>query len=98
MNVKIVRLKSGEELVADIIKETETGLTLSKACIVLPTGDAGQIGLYRFMPYGKVENGLDIQKGDTYFIVEPQDDLTAYYKSIVKPNDIITGPEADLIV
>ena len=88
MNNKIVRLKSGEELLAAIVKEGEHSITLDKPCIVLPTGENGQIGLYRFMPYAKADT-IVIQKVDTYFIVEPQADLDSYYESIVNPSTIM---------
>ena len=102
MNVKIVRLKSGEELIGSIIKEETneqgTFITIAKSCIILPSGEAGQIGLYKFMSYGKIEDGLTVNLADTYFIVEPQDDLTGHYETITKEASSIIGAEEKKII
>lgn len=98
MNIKIVRLKSGEELVGSVIKETNDVVVIQNTCIVLPTSESGQIGLYKFMPYGEIEDGLELKKSDTYFIVTPKPDLSDYYESLVESSsEIVTNQEKEII-
>lgn len=96
MDVKIVRLKSGEELIGSITFQNKDEIKIKQACIVLPTGENGQIGLYKFMPYSKTEE-FTLKTEDTYFVVEPQDDLESYYLSITQPKSDIIAPENEIV-
>ena len=97
MNIKLVRLNSGEEILCNLVKDDENFL-LKKPLILIPTGDAGQIGFMSWMPYAKTDDGVKIPDSFVAFIVEPDDQLVGEYTShtsnVIVPNSAIStiGP------
>tara|TARA_R100000008_G_C3582081_1_gene169282 strand:+ start:1273 stop:1590 length:318 start_codon:yes stop_codon:yes gene_type:complete len=75
---QIVRLTSGEELIAKI-EETETTVTLKKPAILIPAGK-DQIAFGQWLPYADIENGIEISKEYVVFIVAPMDEMSQQYE------------------
>ena len=73
MNVKIVRLNSGEEILCDLL-EGDTHFKLKKPLIIIPTGE-GKIGFMSWMPYVNIKEGVDIRSTFIAFVVDPDDEL-----------------------
>ncbi len=80
MNIQLVRLNSGEEILCNLEK-VDGDFLLKKPLILIPTGDAGQIGFMSWMPYAKTDDGVKISDDFVAFIVDPDDQLTAEYTS-----------------
>ena len=77
---KIVRLKSGEELIGSVTK-SEGVYTMKDISLIVPTEKG--IGLMDYMPYSTVpEKGLDITSDFVAWVVDPVDGLLQQYKSI----------------
>ena len=48
MEIKLIRLVSGEELVGEVTK-TKNGIVIKNACIIVPTND-GKLTAMHYMP------------------------------------------------
>lgn len=91
--ISIVRLKSGEELLAEVTKKEEV-YSLKNVSLIIPTEKG--IGLMDYMPYSKVpEIGLDVSIDFVAWVVEPVEGLLQQYKSI--HSKIITPPKGLII-
>jgi hypothetical protein len=102
LEIKIFRLNSGEEIVAEG-KESEETYTLIRPALILPGGQ-GQIMLAPYMPYAEQENGIEFPKRSFLFIVAPHDSLLDEYNDyfgrnagkpkIWQPGNKLVGVEA----
>ena len=92
--IKIVRLTSGEELIAKIEK-TDNGYLLNKPAILIPTGK-DQLAFGQWLPYANIQDGIEILSTYVVFVVDPMEEMTAQYEEafgsglIVPKNDIAT--------
>jgi hypothetical protein len=84
LEIKIFRLNSGEEIVAEG-KEGEETYTLIRPALILPGGQ-GQIMLAPYMPYAEQENGIEFPKRSFLFIVSPHESLLNEYNDYFGKN------------
>jgi|TARA_R110002051_G_scaffold105703_1_gene178762 hypothetical protein len=89
--IKLIRLVSGEEIIAEISPVENTKDTLIKDAIVLIPAGEGKIGIMPFMPYTKAKNGLTLRDKDIMFMVEPVEDLVAQFTTA--RSGIVTAPK-----
>jgi hypothetical protein len=71
--MKLIRLTTGEEIIASITKETETSVTVEDSIILLPAGE-GKLGMASFIPYSD-GSPIEISKACIMFMTNPNDDL-----------------------
>jgi len=93
MNVKIVRLNSGEEILCNLTT-TDTHHTLNDALIIIPQPD-GQIGFMTWMAYADTSGGVLITNSFIAFVVEPDEQLK---KEFVSHTSGIIIPETGPVV
>lgn len=94
--VKLIRLRTGEELIAKIVSLGDTVVTMTNVTILLPT-QSNSLALTPFMPYTKIDStGVDIDMSDIMFTLDPVDDLLNRYKEI--HGDLITPPEKRIVL
>ena len=101
MNVKAMKLVSGEELVAEVVKEdlvsglitikNPLAIMLSKA----PTGDLN-VGFVPFAPYLGNDPQIELELSKLQFINEVDEQMKNQYNSIfggiiTPPKQLITG-------
>ena len=79
-NIKIVRISTGEELIADV-KEADGKVILSDVAILIPT-QQNQLGLAPFMAYSDASKGFDINTSMVMFMVDPVQDLQNQYQQM----------------
>ena len=79
-NIKIVRISTGEELIADV-KEADGKIVLTDVAILIPT-QQNQLGLAPFMAYSDASKGFDINTSMVMFIVDPIQDLQNQYQQM----------------
>ena len=96
MKLKIVRLHSGEELLTRV-EETEEGVTLSKALIIIPYPQGG-LNFQMFMPYSKAFDGLFVPKQYVAFMVDPDETLTDHYEVNIEKKVKIEVPDRRIIL
>ena len=81
-NIQLLRLSSGEELIADVdLNGIDTDTVIVKDAIVLIPAGEGKIGFMPFMPYTKAKDGVNIRKQDIMFEVDPIEDLVEQHRN-----------------
>ena len=95
MNVKLIRVVTGEEVVAEVVSETDDTITVQNALVVLPTGQS--VG---FAPWATViskdEPEITMSRDHIIYVVELQDSISKKYKEMF--GNIITPEEKKLIL
>ena len=95
MNVKLIRIVTGEEIVAEVVSETDDTITVKNGLVVLPTGQS--IG---FAPWATViskeEPEITMDLKHVIYVAEVQDSVSQKYKEMF--GNIITPQEKKLIL
>lgn len=95
MNVKLIRVVTGEEVVAEVVSETDDTITIKNGLVVLPTGQS--VG---FAPWATViskeEPEITMSRNHVIYMVELQDSVASKYKEMF--GNIITPAEKKLIL
>ena len=93
-NVKIVRIATGEELIADI-EEFDDGIDLKDIAILIPT-QQNQLGLAPFMAYSDASERVFLDKQHIMFMVNPVPNLKSQWENMF--SKIATPTEPKIIV
>ena len=85
MAIKLVRLKSGEDLVADIDINTDA-VTLENPAMIMPVGNPGtggqvQMGFGPWVPFAKSKT-FEVPREHIVFIADPADDIVNNYRQM----------------
>ena len=95
MNVKLIRVVTGEEIVAEVVSETDDTITVQNALVVLPTNNG--VG---FAPWATVvskdEPEITVSRNHLVYVAEVQEDVASKYKEMF--GNIITPAEKKLIL
>ena len=95
MNVKLIRMSSGEDVVATIVNETDSVLEVENAIVAIPTGE-GQIGFAPWSPLvSKSDKTLPVNKNFVVYIAEVAEDIVNQYNQMFSK---IVTPANKLIV
>jgi hypothetical protein len=78
-NIKLVRLSTGEELLAKC-ENTATGVKVTDPMILVPLGQ-GKLGFAKWLPYANTDKGVEIASNYVMFILDPDTELTNQYMS-----------------
>ena len=78
--IKLLRLTSGEEIIAEISHELNNTIMVYDAILMIPAGE-GKIGFMPWMPYTRAKDGLVLRKEDVMFIIDPIQDLIDQFKA-----------------
>ena len=82
MAIKLLRLKSGEDVVAEV-EENEDSVTLDNPAVIMPMGDArGGNVQWGFTPWAMFSSDkkIQIQRDWVVFISEPAKDIVNNYR------------------
>ena len=88
-DVQIVRLSTGEEIVAKVVYD-KGFYTLTDGILLVPAGE-GKIGMVPFVPYAK-RQPVTIAEHHVMFVVEPADELK---KQVLEATTGIALPESN---
>lgn len=97
MNVKLIGLSSGEQLMVDIVDEDGTKIQVKTPAVLLPAGQ-GRLAIVPWLPYGETEN-MTIGKDKVTFMIQPKTDLLNEYNTqfgsglVVPPQKEIATPK-----
>jgi hypothetical protein len=84
MNVKLIRLSTGEDLIGDV-QDGAAGVTIENPCIVYlsqnPNGGPANLGMTRWMPYASNKEFL-IDAKFVVTVAEPAEELAKQYDSV----------------
>ena len=95
MNVKLIRMWSGEDVVADLIEEKEDSIVFCNPIVAVPAGN-GQMGFAPWSPLLK-EKGeeLEVTKKYVVYIADTQDQIIEQYESMFS---VIQTPSKKLVL
>ena len=92
MNVKLIKMWSGEDVITDLVKETDDSIVIKNPIVIVPAGQEGQVGLAPWSPLLKgKDTELEVTKRYVVYINEPQQEFIDNYAQMFSP--IATPPK-----
>ena len=104
MAVNLVVLKTGEQILTDAQRETDScgfnGFMCKKPAILVPAGEKG-IGLAPWIPYTKAADGVFLKDDCVAYTVTPVDELKNHYTGqfvggLIVPSNEVATPQLQL--
>ena len=95
MNVKLIRMWSGEDVVADLIEEKDDSIVICNSIVAVPTGN-GQMGFAPWSPLlkGKGES-LEVTKKYIVYMSETQEEIENQYQEMFS---VLKTPSKKLVL
>ena len=95
MNVKLIRMWSGEDVIADQVGDLIDSIVIRNPIVAIPAGN-GQLGFAPWSPLLKNKNvDLEITKKYIVYIAEVQEQILEQYEQMFS---VIKSPSKKLIV
>ena len=95
MNVKLIRMWSGEDVVAEVTEESDDFLTIVNPIMAVPTGQ-GQVGFAPWSPLLKGKGmAINVRKDYVVYVTETQDEMVEQYKQMFS---LIQTPSSNLVL
>jgi|TARA_B100000035_G_scaffold202640_1_gene173373 hypothetical protein len=95
MNVKLMRMWSGEDVVADLLEEKEDSVVICNPIVAVPTGN-GQMGFAPWSPLLKGKNEeLEVTKKYIVYMAETQEEIEDQYKEMFS---VLKTPSKKLVL
>ena len=92
MTVKLIRMWSGEDVIADITKEDTDSITFTDPIVAVPSQKQGQIAFAPWSPLLQKDK-LEVTKKYIVYIGDPQEEIIEQYNSMCgklsKPTKIL---------
>ena len=94
MTIKLIRMWSGEDVIADVIEENEYTITMENPIVAVPSQQPGQIA---FAPWSPLHTKGKIKVTEKYVVYmgEPQPEIIEQYNSMYGK---ISTPTKKLII
>lgn len=97
INVKLFRIVTGEEVVSELVLETETSITIKNGLVVVPTPQGG-IGFAPWTPViNKDKPEIVVSKNFVVYIAEVDEQVKNKYNEIYG-SKLVTPGEKKLIL
>ena len=81
MTVKLIRMWSGEDVIADITKEDTDSNTITDPIVAVPSQKQGQIAFAPWSPLLQKDK-LEVTKKYIVYIGDPQEEIIEQYNSM----------------
>jgi len=81
MSAKIVRLVTGEELIAKC-EATPSGYIVKDPVIIVPIAQ-GKIGFAKWLPYAKTDDGVNLSSSHVMFVLDADVEMENQYTSMI---------------
>jgi len=81
MTVKLIRMWSGEDVIADITKESTDSITITDPIVAVPSQKQGQIAFAPWSPLLQKDE-LEVTKKYIVYMANPQEDIIEQYNSM----------------
>jgi hypothetical protein len=95
MNVKLIRMWSGEDVIADQVGDLDDSIIIRNPIVAIPAGN-GQMGFAPWSPLLKDKNiDLEVSKKYVVYISEAQEQIVEQYEQMFS---VIKSPSKKLIV
>lgn len=98
MNIKLVKLLNGEDLIADVnVVVTRLDIKNPLRVVVMPSaaGQSPNVGFAPWAPFSK-DTDFKLDMAHVIAIMEPVEEFVQQYKMTVSP--IVTPPQSKLII
>jgi len=84
--IKLFRMASGEEVICEVLEETDDTVTVSNPIVAIP-GEGNKIGFVSWAPFLDQESTdkLEVQKRFIVFSGSVNDDIHDYYTNTFSP-------------
>ena len=90
MTVKLIRMWSGEDVIADLSEEKSDSIVITNPIVAIPA-QQGQIGFAPWSPLVDKNAKLKVTRKYVVYIEDPQDDLVEQYNQMF--GNIATPPK-----
>ena len=94
MDIKVLRMNTGEEVIFTLIKENDDCVVVQNALVAVPSAQ-GQIGFAPWSVLSKEEDHIKIEKKYIVYLIDTRDEIVENYKKIFSP---IETPSKKLIL
>jgi hypothetical protein len=95
MNVKLIRMWSGEDVVADLIGEKDDSVIICNPIVAVPTGN-GQMGFAPWSPLLKGKNEeLEVTKKYIVYMADTQTEIEEQYQDMFS---VLKTPSKKLVL
>ena len=81
MTVKLIRMWSGEDVIADITEESSDSITITDPIVAVPSQKQGQIAFAPWSPLLQKDK-LEVTKKYIVYMADPQEDIIEQYNSM----------------
>ena len=81
MTVKLIRMWSGEDVIADITKEDTGSITITDPIVAVPSQKQGQIAFAPWSPLLQKDK-LEVTKKYVVYMANPQEEIIEQYNSM----------------
>ena len=81
MTVKLIRMWSGEDVIADITKEDTDSITITDPIVAVPSQQQGQIAFAPWSPLLQKDK-LEVTKKYVVYMADPQEEIIEQYNSM----------------
>ena len=81
MTVKLIRMWSGEDVIADVIEENEYTITMENPIVAVPSQQPGQIAFAPWSPLLKKDK-IEVTRKYLVYIADPQEEIVEQYNSM----------------
>ena len=96
MNVKLIRMWSGEDVIADLVKDKGDYVIIKNPIVAIPSGQ----GLMGFAPWSPLlearDTELEVSGKYVVYIANTQEDIIEQYREMYSP--VATPPKKKLIL
>ena len=94
MTIKLIRMWSGEDVIANLVKEDSESIIITDPIVAVPSQQEGQIGFAPWSPLHK-KGKIKITEKYVVYIGEPQEEIVEEYKTMFGK---ISTPTKKLII
>ena len=81
MTVKLIRMWSGEDVIAEITKEDTNSITITDPIVAVPSQKQGLIAFARWSPLLQKDK-LEVTKKYVVYMANPQEEIIEQYNSM----------------
>ena len=95
MNVKLIRMWSGEDVIADLIDDKDETIVIANPIVAVPAGN-GQMGFAPWSPLLKGKNEeLEVTKKYVVYIADTQEQIEEQYQEMFS---VLKTPSKKLVL
>lgn len=97
MTIKLIRMSSGEDIVATVVGEVDDAIQIKNPLVLIPSNN--QLGFAPWSPIADPEvEYIEVFKQFIVYVTTPQPAAIENYNMIFNTSNIVTPPEKKLIL